>query len=784
MSWPRVRRRVLLSSCLAAILILAFGSPAAHGWYDKVHMFVIQQALQLVARDQGGVSGPYGELLADDFARAMGKGGSDEDWGGVRGNERSFRHYFDPDGPGPERQTGAKFFKHYWMWKQFMGAEVTETDAGYYEGAMEWAVEPSAATGNMDGWQPAIDSYSDTDTSRWVAYYRLGHVGHLLGDMSETDHTRVKPHPGSGFVMPDILLSLPYEKIDGYLASNEAEVTPSDARALWAVRMALTLAYGVLKDNLESTRPVLPMLPERPDRWIGYEGLIEDLVNPDLVRDNLAPEDFAKRLRPIVTDARPPVPVDGRQAPIRLTDVRDYFTTLARHTNEVTGQRGLELPLGLADLNEYLDPAADAVQTLGSAMRTATQFPIGVDVPRFRGEKISVIPTINIYDAEAKRPFYELAFPLLGTATEYVAGLFELFHDIVSPPPFVKAVAVDQDGARVYEAAWKDTLERHEIPPPHVGPIAASGAYDIVSGRELVRTVDGTLDADRPAAITIRFGPSGGDSSLVRPGLDPTVVHVSAGPDFVQGSMVSADTWRGQFVPRNGPDGAGARQAIGVAAADARNHYPRPGLPAGGYHLDANPSTPARPAYTAPYAWTGYEPGSDRNHSVKVRRTQQPGPQTVVPPPRPQPAGPRNYSFTGQLDPDRLDEIKKKYGQIPLRIQSTPIEGRVTNGFVEFAGPVVFEAWEYHAAVKQEIFNRKTYQFNRSSCEIGGRCEGGTTVLDEVSVTDRQSQTGRVDLVWYIKYDDKRNRHFLTVANGRAGAYGDIPYILTVTEVR
>jgi hypothetical protein len=780
MSLSSARRRVLLPAFLVALLALLFGGSPAHGWYDKVHMYVIQQALNLISRVENGPTGPYGELLAETFALAMGKGGSDEDWGAVRENERSFRHYYNPDGPGPEGQTGVRFYNHYWLWTVADGSAVKRPDEGYYEGAMGWATQSSAVTGNLDGWQPAIDSYSDTDASRWVAYYRLGHVGHLLGDMAETEHTKVFPHPGSGLVMPDKLWSTAkfpeYTRIDGVLASGPADVSETQAQALWSLRIALKLAWRVLQDTTPD--PAALVDASRTRRTTGYEGLIEDQVHPDLVRKNLPPDVFAKRLKPMLTSTRPAVPFAGRKAPVRLPDVREYFDTLARRGNQEAAARGMDMPFGLADLQPFLERNAPLyVQGLSDYTMAYAHF---------KGEPMFGIPLIGIEDEAAKSPFYGLAFTMLAEATEYVAGAFELFHDIVSPPPFVKSVAVDQGGSRVYEAAWKDSTERRVIEPQLIGPLAASGAHDIVTGRELVRSANGTLDADRPATVTIRFGPSGGDSSLVRSGVDPQSIQVSVGAAAAQGAMVGPDTWRGVFIPRAVQGQARSSQPIGVAAVDTRRHYARKGLPERAYRLDANPETAARPETEAPYAWTGYEPGADRNHAVRVRRAETPPTTAVEPPARlaPRQPVPRNCTFTGDLDAGRVQGIVARYTQIPVRIQSTSIQGRVVDGYAEFGGPVVFESWETNAAINQQIRNKKTYTYKRSACDVDRLCDGGVEVVYEWFTNGQPTQTRKADLVWRISLKRDTGQYLLTVANGRPPSWGDIPYILNVTEVR
>lgn len=174
----------------AAIVLSLLAPPPARAYYDKVHRMIALRALELIEREYGR-DGVYAELLR--FRGQILEGAVAEDYGDVDGNERAMRHYYDPDSSRPKK--GVPYYGWYRLW-QLKGAKVTPPPGGFYDGALDWARD-GAGTRDLKNWAGAIRSYGASLVECEEAYLRLGHVVHLLGDMTVLDHVMNVPHPGS-----------------------------------------------------------------------------------------------------------------------------------------------------------------------------------------------------------------------------------------------------------------------------------------------------------------------------------------------------------------------------------------------------------------------------------------------------------------------------------------------------------------------------------------------------------------------------------------------------------
>lgn len=189
----KTRRATLLGPIVAVFIAAMAVPPRAQAYYDKVHRAIAGRALDLVERTYGR-NGVYGELLR--YRDRILEGAVAEDYGAVAGNERSMRHYYDPD--ARRAKKGVPYFAWYHLW-QVKGAQVWPPLGGYYDGAMDWARD-GCGTGDNLNWSGAIRYYAGQSRSHELAgeaFLRLGHVVHLLTDMTIYDHVVNIPHPGS-----------------------------------------------------------------------------------------------------------------------------------------------------------------------------------------------------------------------------------------------------------------------------------------------------------------------------------------------------------------------------------------------------------------------------------------------------------------------------------------------------------------------------------------------------------------------------------------------------------
>lgn len=199
-------------SVIIFFIIDLFSPSVVHAYEAKTHGKDTRQAIELIKKtDKQKV---YRELYDQGYARQLVAGSEAGDFGNVAGNNRSFRHYYDPDAKTSKK--GVKYFDYYQMWAYFdviqnlqwnakgkwiENLEVTPPPGGYYDDALEWA-RNSAGLGDMMNWEGALRVYDYTTDSRAQAYRRLGYVSHLVADMAQPDHVFNYPHPGSSYRWP------------------------------------------------------------------------------------------------------------------------------------------------------------------------------------------------------------------------------------------------------------------------------------------------------------------------------------------------------------------------------------------------------------------------------------------------------------------------------------------------------------------------------------------------------------------------------------------------------
>ena len=559
------KKRIPLHNIITGVAFIALVL-TAYAYHDIAHQNVTREAIGLLSR--ADTSHLYEEIyLNKSYIERLIKGTLQEDYGAVEGNERSFRHYFDP-----QTNTGVAFYSYFPAWK-FLGAEVTEPAGGVYPGAKEWA-RNSAGTSDLQNWEGALKTYGYTESSRCEAYWRLGHVLHLLADMAEPDHARVTPHAGSSYKLPDELdiilktfvgddatfdllwqcvMRLPEEQKRAVVRSIY-ETWPSSVReqVLAAVKLA-GYAFGPVPQSLESS-----VFQNR--KYVGFERLMEEYFPV------LSPAGIVKRY-----------------------DFDFYFDTLADTAKDLAQEGNFEIPLGLD----------------------------------------RQLPAIEEENPQARARYERLGQVLLSRAVEYGAGLLQLFHDIVNQPPYVRRVSIYQEGELKYQGEWADHIQR--VSGVHAGGPKYSHPYDfgVVDWRSLVKRQDLGLAADKSAAIKIEFGPAAED------GLSPEriregSVKVTIGGAEVAGRLdAAAAVWEGGFTPRIPESKETWDYTIYIEACDEHNHFPnRLTYTWGGGHrlegnyaLDSEPQTPARlRELVPPYSMEEYHPGPDGNHTIKVKK--------------------------------------------------------------------------------------------------------------------------------------------------------------------
>ena len=561
-------------------------------YYEKIHALAAKAAILLVKKSDASNSFPmYKEIYSDKYSIEIGRGAWREDWDPlVTGNERATRHFYDPDKKGKER--GLYFQYYFYAWGPIYSTEVTAPAGDYYENAMDWARD-GAGTGNPYNWKGAIDAYDYTEDSKEEAYYRLGHVVHLLADMAEPDHAASYSHPGSGYILPDDITKMVNDAKDSL--RRNSEVSERKRKAYFAMLDGLVWYFNYRYDFSQ--------------RRIGFEGLIEASVQPQMVLEYFTPEEQKKYIKSYPgLQTLSGFPFTGNNIQ-QYHFFDDYFLFLAREAKKALAASKLPLALGLEDLDIPI------------------QRNIYVDITQWRPWReapavgIPLVPTIPIDDQSAHKPYFDIAWSLLAQATDYSAGLLTHFYDVVNQPPFVQKIKITQSGGGRYEREWLD-IKTQEKKGKRENDQTQDEFYDVVTRREMKSPQgssykDKEFTSNKRITVRITFGP---EDEAKQMHFD---VKVTAGGRPVTGRFQNEKTWEGSFSPKLAEGVSTQKFPIQIEARDAHYHYPRSGLPEREYPLDSQPGTPAKSGSTHPFVWTGYEKGADTNHEITVEKSAE-----------------------------------------------------------------------------------------------------------------------------------------------------------------
>ena len=296
--------------------------------------------------------------------------------------------------------------------------------------------------------------------------------------------------------------------------------------------------------------------------------------------------------------------------PKTLSSLAQAFDELARASKAAEADLGLpavnhgEIALGLAAFRGWVLQGIVAAVITPPDLQSQTYSTAGLQYEM----DIALVPTIPVPPGNwLTRAYLQLGAKLMALAEEYGAGLIELFHAIVNPPPFVSSVKIDQSASSssggMYWRYWE----------------AAEHADGRVSRRALDPGVSKPLTAGRPARLEIGFGPclQLGDTAVGKT-VAVTSVHVEYDSGRREELMpFAADrTYVASFIPVESG-------TLAIDARDLGDHLD--GRLPTGEELDSDPSTPARaavsgsdPSSPAAYGWRHYEPGVDRNHKFTV----------------------------------------------------------------------------------------------------------------------------------------------------------------------
>ena len=594
----RIRRTRGLAAALLAVFVLPL---LLFSYYEEVHQLVAEMALRLLEKSDGGRA--YSEVYAKANRAKILAGSWMEDYGAVDGNERSFRHYYDP-----KTGLGCPYLTYFPVWESLDGSSVTYRGRNY-PSALEWARD-GAGTQDLRNWKGAIEAYDYTPSARAEAYFRLGHVVHLVADMAEPDHATNTPHAASGYAYPrDLNLILAFVK---------GKVDPLPG--FWVEKSLLERSMGYF-----AARGV-----ER----LGFEGFIEGrhaALFPSVpqLRSN-------KRLS-----------LDG------------YFRTMAELSQSAIRDKGFPVPIGVRKHPYATEADQAALGALGAnySFFPAIDFGDAAESARYLGLARELLTSATRLNAGLLEFFYDIVNPPpyvrsvrigQGGRPVYHAYWKDIKHTVEGVHPNENAKAADMLGKKGFDHKYRyETVYGRELVG---GPQErASDEGPTLFGATVGRPKRGAGPALRPgtqAEVRIEFGPD--PAGFEAPPERMAEVAVAIGGRRVEGRLVDAGAaWVGTFTPVLADGQEEAELQIEIAGTDVHNHgfegrvttashdaIPR----AQGYALDKEPESPAKTLYDAGsrFPIKNYWPGVDRNHKIAVRRDEAP----LVPEERAAPTSP------------------------------------------------------------------------------------------------------------------------------------------------
>jgi hypothetical protein len=597
------------------VLILCLLPSVVMGWTEYIHCTILKEAIKMIkAKD---VSGQYKEIYSyglpnyytgkcdkDDFESMKPKPGMNdhpsiqgawvEDAGGARrvdfilkSSEMTEPHFRNNNHFGGEN-SGLKWEDYFYL-SNNDSVSVKKPKSGRFISAKNWGY--SGQNGDKMNFQGAIEAYNYyTAPCTREAYYRMGHVLHLLQDMAEPDHSALYDHAGSCLTEEEAysefmtcLVQMTHALEIGSIAcAAGCTATLFGYFACLAVcEAAVATAAGITYGACEASAD---------DDEFGFERLINNYWD-----------------------------YDGRKVRSKLTIQKEksydtYFKKLADQSKAAAKARNFDYPLGLGKM---------MVSFIGSAISVG----LGANLPPY--DKIPGVDP-NIEYPEDAGPYLSLADETVVTATNMTAGLMQNFYEIVKHPPYVKSVIVAQ-GAKgltlkeimdalfydkefgkkpsktlnvIYHALWEDKYT--------TGSLGQK-----LSSRKLGFSKNLPVDQSQHVYVIAN----------VPHKMQRMILEVKNSQDVSLGKYSTKETSRtGEiyYVTDFSFSGLSSStltrvcEALGLEFKGMDNlpHFSKRNY--SGKELDSNPQTVAIVEKNSPYNWSSYEPGTDKNHKIRV----------------------------------------------------------------------------------------------------------------------------------------------------------------------
>jgi len=470
-------------------------------------------------------------------------------------------------GPNPDL-----FFKNDYKrsYHHFGGSDRGLTDRWYFVfwppvpsrfySARDWGYGRVDDDDNYNGMTfiQAIKEYNEYSAGgKQNAYLLLGHELHLLQDQAEPDHSKLVPHPGSGYTEEEAYDMMYVCEILGAEAAVIAFAAAAAACGpFWwicgpvAAGVAFAAAYGICEDSISASVK-------------GYERVVEDSWRPSRIDSRL-------RGATILTEP----------------DYYSYFRNIAEFSSRQVEEFGLS--------SDY-----DDGNSLGCGL-----LPIIPPVP-------GCDPDIEPHQQD---PYLRLTDEVATQAIRLGAGFLGYFYEIVNHPPYVKRVTVAYGGSGLLPISY----ERGSTSPDDIRYDAywidrrESGGMK----REFQVVRDLPLDPARQAQIYIELGPQIPPAN----GKTARTIELTLGGNPIslrEGETSDGKPYYFGIIPQTICTDTERTYDIVIRAWDNSAHLAS--RTPSGEEIDANPATVALvDTDSDSFPLINYEPGPDTRHHLRI----------------------------------------------------------------------------------------------------------------------------------------------------------------------
>jgi hypothetical protein len=385
----------------------------------------------------------------------------------------------------------------------------------------------------------------------------LGHDIHLLQDQAEPDHSKLVPHPGSGYTEEEAYGMMYVCEIMGAEAAVVAFTVAAAACGPWAwvcgpvaAAIAFGAAYGICEDSISANVK-------------GYERLIEDSWRPSRIESRL-------RGATILTEP----------------DYFSFFRNMAEFSSRKVDELGLSSDFNFGN-------------SLGCGL-----LPIIPPVP-------GCDPDIEPHRQE---PYLTLTDEVAAQAIRLGAGFIAYFYEVANPPPYVKKVTVAYGGSGLLPISY----ESGEAPPDDIRYYAhwidRRGLG--LPTREFQVVRNEPLDPARQAQIYLELGPP----TPTLKGKKVRRVELTIGGNPVNLREEETKDGRPYYfgyIPQTICADSERTYDIVIRAWDKSAHLNSRAH--SGEEIDANPATIARvDTNLDSFPLVEYEPGPDTFHHLRI----------------------------------------------------------------------------------------------------------------------------------------------------------------------